>query len=741
MPPADMPMPRLLDRIRTWLGLAPNDPQRPLRLLLIGSAILPAALFAFIAWQFYQQQQVDARDRLERTLGMIQEHAVKVFETFAISERYLEEAFRHVSDDDIQANEAAFSARIRSMLQGIPQIRDLWVIDAHGHPLVSGTIYPMPRKLELADRDYFKAHLGGNEVENYVSEPVVARLAQFSFFAVTRKRLTEDGRFNGVYLVSISPDYFVDFYSRLPRAQSSVAALVRGDGTILARYPDISKSVERLSPNSPVLQALRAGATVGVVGGLSSFVQAQRVFAFKKLPNMDVMVITGIEQSQIRADWMRSISAHLLFGIPATIAMFALGMIALRRSQREASAHAQLRAETARRQITEQALQQAQKMEAVGRLTGGIAHDFNNLLTAIGGNIDLAARRLNPPDERIIRTLNAARQASQRAATLVQRLLAFSRQHPQEVRAVDINRLVQGMSELLHRTLSEGVTIETVLGSGLWKCAIDPNQLENAIINLAVNARDAMPNGGRLTIETANAFLDDAYAVRTGGDFKPGQFIMVAVSDTGTGITPEVRDKIFEPFFTTKAVGAGSGLGLSMVYGFVKQSGGHVQVYTEPGEGTSFKLYFPRLPDDTTVPAWEAPTDSLVTPAQAASQRERILLVEDDEDVRRYVAEALRDLGYRVETAPQASTALTLLETDTPFDLLFTDVVLPGGMNGRQLAERARELRPHLRVLFATGYTRNAIIHHGRLDADVNLLVKPFTPDALERKLRQIFEA
>ena len=741
MPPADMPMPRLLDRIRTWLGLAPNDPQRPLRLLLIGSAVLPAALFAFIAWQFYQQQQVDARDRLERTLGMIQEHAVKVFETFAISERYLEEVFRHVSDDDIQANEAAFSARIRSMLQGIPQIRDLWVIDAHGHPLVSGTIYPMPRNLELADRDYFKAHLGGNEVENYVSEPVVARLAQFSFFAVTRKRLTEEGRFNGVYLVSISPDYFVDFYSRLPRAQSSVAALVRGDGTILARYPDISKSVERLSPNSPVLQALRAGATEGVVEGISSFDKAQRVFAFKKLPNMDVMVITGIEQSQIRADWVRSISAHLLFGIPATIAMFALGMIALRRSQREASAHAQLRAETARRQITEQALQQAQKMEAVGRLTGGIAHDFNNLLTAIGGNIDLAARRLNPPDERIIRTLNAARQASQRAATLVQRLLAFSRQHPQEVRAVDINRLVQGMSELLHRTLSEGVTIETVLGSGLWKCAIDPNQLENAIINLAVNARDAMPNGGRLTIETANAFLDDAYAVRAGGDFKPGQFIMVAVSDTGTGITPEVRDKIFEPFFTTKAVGSGSGLGLSMVYGFVKQSGGHVQVYTEPGEGTSFKLYFPRLPDDTTVPAWEAPADSLVTAAQPVSQRERILLVEDDEDVRRYVAEALRDLGYRVETAPQASTALTLLETDTPFDLLFTDVVLPGGMNGRQLAERARELRPDLRVLFATGYTRNAIIHHGRLDADVNLLVKPFTPDALERKLRQIFEA
>ena len=733
-------MPRLLDSIRIWLGLARGDAQRPLRLLLIGSAVLPAALFAFIAWQFYQQQQVDARDRLERTLGMIHEHAVKVFETFAISERYLEEVFHHVSDDDIKANEAAFSDRIRAALQGIPQIRDLWVIDANGHPLVSGTIYPMPRELELADRDYFKAHLGRDEVETYISVPVVARLAEFSFFAATRKRLTADGRFNGVYLVSISPDYFVDFYSRLPRVQTSVAAVVRGDGVILARYPDLSKSVERLSPNSPVLRALRAGATEGVVEGTSSFDKTERVFAFKKLPNVDAMVITGIEQSQIRADWLRSLSAHLLFGIPATLAIVALGMVALRRAQREASAYGQLQAETARRQVTEQALQQAQKMEAVGRLTGGIAHDFNNLLTAIGGNIDLAARRLNPPDERISRPLNAARQASQRAATLVQRLLAFSRQHPQEVRAVDVNRLVQGMSELLHRTLSERVAIETVLGSGLWTCAVDPNQLENAIINLAVNARDAMPNGGRLTIETANAFLDEAYAVRAGGNLKPGQFVMIAVSDTGAGITADVRDKIFEPFFTTKAVGAGSGLGLSMVYGFVKQSGGHVQVYTEPGEGTSFKLYFPRLPDGTAVPAWEAPTDAPVAAAQTVKQRERILLVEDDEDVRRYAAEALRDLGYRVEAAPQAETALALLETGTPFDLLFTDVVLPG-MNGRQLADRARELRPHLRVLFATGYTRNAIIHHGRLDADVDLLVKPFTPDALERKLRQIFDA
>jgi len=733
-------MPRFLDRIRTWLGLAAGDAQRPLRLLLIGSAVLPAFLFGIVATQSYRQHQINARDRLERTLGMVHEHAAKVFETFAISERSLEEMFRNVGDADIQADETAYSARIRTLLRGVPQIRDLWVIDAKGHPLVSGTVYPMPRTLELKDRDYFKAHLGdSNNVETFISEPVTARLAEFRFFAVTRKRLTTDGRFNGIYLVSIAPDYFMDFYSRLPRAETSVAAIVRTDGVILARFPDNSQRREQLSPHSPVRQALEKGATEDMVSGISSFDRSERLFAFKKLPNIDVVVVAGVEAAQIRSDWLHTMAGYLMFGVPATLVIIALGVLALGRSQREASAYAQLRAETARRQISEQALQQAQKMEAVGRLTGGIAHDFNNLLTAISGNIDLAARRLNPPDERITRALNAARQASQRAATLVQRLLAFSRLHPQEVRAVDINRLVQSMSELLHRTLSERVTIETVLGSGLWKCAVDPNQLENAIINLAVNARDAMPNGGRLTIETANAFLDEIYAARAGSNVKPGPFVMVAVSDTGTGIAPEVRDKIFEPFFTTKPVGAGSGLGLSMVYGFAKQSGGHVQVYSEPGEGTSFKLYFPRLPDDTAVPAWEAPADATVPAAQAASQRERILLVEDDEDVRRYVAEALRDLGYRVETAPEASTALALLDTDAPLDLLLTDVVLPGGMNGRQLAERARELRPNLRVLFATGYTRNAIIHQGRLDADVDLLVKPFTPDALERKLRQIF--
>jgi two-component system NtrC family sensor kinase len=290
-------------------------------------------------------------------------------------------------------------------------------------------------------------------------------------------------------------------------------------------------------------------------------------------------------------------------------------------------------------------------------------------------------------------------------------LLAFSRQHPLEVKAVDVNRLVQGMSDLLSQTLGETVQVETVLAGGIWKTAVDANQLENAILNLAVNSRDAMPGGGRLTIETANATLDQAYATEAGGDFPAGQYVLVAVSDTGSG----------------------------MVYGFVKQSGGHFRIYSEPGEGTTVKLYFPRLADANALPDWQAEPER-GDDAPCSSGRETVLLVEDDEQVNRFACEALGDRGYQVLSAGDGDTALRLLDAAPSVDLLFTDVVLPGGMNGRQLADEVLRRRPGVRVLFATGYTRNAIVHHGRLDPDVELLSKPFTADALARKVRQILD-
>ena len=392
------------------------------------------------------------------------------------------------------------------------------------------------------------------------------------------------------------------------------------------------------------------------------------------------------------------------------------------------------------RERVEEVLRQAQKMEAIGQLTGGVAHDFNNLLQIILGALERLRRRHKPGDASdaaisdFQRMTDAALQAGQRAAQLTQRMLAFSRRQPLAAKPIDVNRLVGGMSDMLGRTLGETVQLQTVLAGGLWRSFTDENQLENALLNLAVNARDAMPNGGKLTIETANTYLDDAYVTQEADDVSPGQYVMIAVSDTGTGMARDVMNKVFEPFFTTKEVGLGTGLGLSQVYGFVKQSGGHVKIYSEPGEGTTIKLYLPRLlaADDSAARVPEARG----TPT--SSGNETILVVEDQEDVRNWAVDTLIELGYRVLQAADGPTALAALAGDPSIALLFTDVGLPGGMNGRQLADTARQRHPKLRVLFTTGYARNAIVHHGRLDPGVELLGKPYSATDLAVKLREL---
>jgi signal transduction histidine kinase len=394
----------------------------------------------------------------------------------------------------------------------------------------------------------------------------------------------------------------------------------------------------------------------------------------------------------------------------------------------------QLVEETERRQQSESALRQSQKMEAVGQLTGGVAHDFNNLLTIIIGSIE-AILRARPDDQPRVRRLSeTALQGAQRAAALTARLLAFSRRQPLAPVPVDLNALVRDMTDLLHRTLGEQIELEGVLTPRLWRVEVDPNQLENAILNLAVNARDAMPAGSKLTIETSNTSLDEGY-VEHQPDVSVGQYVQLAVSDNGSGMSRETASRAFEPFFTTKEVGKGTGLGLSQVYGFVKQSGGHIAVYSEPGYGTTIKMYFPRyLGADTA-------TESPATPVPAGGTSDRtVLVVEDNADVRAYSAGVLRELGYDVLEAADAEQALSLLGTARRVDLLFTDVVLPG-KDGRALARAAVERHPDLKVLFTTGYSRNAIVHQGRLDPGVNLIVKPFTFEQLASRIREVLNS
>ena len=386
-------------------------------------------------------------------------------------------------------------------------------------------------------------------------------------------------------------------------------------------------------------------------------------------------------------------------------------------------------AEIAERRQAEAQLAQSQKMETIGKLTGGVAHDFNNLLQVVSGNLQLLSKDVAGNERAETRIANAMAGVS-RGSKLASQLLAFGRRQALEPKVVNISRFVKGMDDMIRRAIGEAIEVETVVGGGLWNSFIDPNQIENALLNLAINARDAMEGSGKLTIELSNAHLDDTYA-RAHDEVTPGQYVMMAVTDTGSGMPRDIIDKVFEPFFSTKAEGKGSGLGLSMVYGFVKQSGGHVKIYSELGHGTTIKLYLPRAMQVEDV-------EVVIDNGPIVGGTETVLVVEDDAEVRDTVIALLTDLGYRTLKAVDASSALPILDSGIPIDLLFTDVVMPGTLKSPELARMANERLPDIAVLFTSGYTENSIVHGGRLDAGVDLLSKPYTREALARKVRHV---
>lgn len=393
------------------------------------------------------------------------------------------------------------------------------------------------------------------------------------------------------------------------------------------------------------------------------------------------------------------------------------------------SLEARVEAEIAERRQTERALQQAQKMESIGQLTGGVAHDFNNLLQVVAGNLQLLAKDIAGNENAERRVTNALAGVS-RGAKLASQLLAFGRRQALEPRVINIGRFIAGMDDLLRRSLGEAVEVEVIASGGLWNTYADPTQVENALLNLAINARDAMEGSGKLTIEVGNAFLDQDYA-RTHAEVAAGQYVLLAVTDTGFGMAPDILEKVFEPFFSTKPEGKGTGLGLSMVYGFVKQSGGHVKIYSEVGQGTTVKVYLPRSVADED-------REVIVQGGPVVGGTETVLVVEDDEEVRNTVIETLTDLGYRVLSAKDAQAGLNVVESGIPIDVIFTDVVMPGPLKSREMARRAKERLPNLAVLFTSGYTENSIVHGGILDVGVELLSKPYTREALARRIRHV---
>jgi len=502
--------------------------------------------------------------------------------------------------------------------------------------------------------------------------------------------------------------------------------MIREDGLILTRFPALPSGNARLDQNSGFGRTIAANPQGGLYTVASQVDHIERRFGVRKLPDYPLFVTAGIGISEMNWEWLTGMGAHLIFGIPATLFLFGALSDVLRRTRR-------LYTEQDRREAAEEAMRQAQKMEAVGQLTGGVAHDFNNLLMIIIGNLEMIQRLFEKgaiaDPAKLVRCVGNAMHGARRAATLTQQLLAFSRRQVLNPRSLDVDRLVKNLSDFLARSLGETISMEVVGSAGLWKVAADHAQMEAAIVNLAVNARDAMPNGGKLTIETSNAYLDEVYC-RHYEDVRPGQYVLTSVTDSGVGMPQHIIDRAFEPFFTTKSPGSGTGLGLSQVYGFVKQSGGHLKLYSELGHGTTVKIYLPRMLGDS------VGEEKVEGPLVKAGSGERLLVVEDDSEVRAYVVETLSDLKYQVHEAADGERALQDFAGQS-FDLLLTDVVLPG-MNGRQLAEQLKSRQANLKVLFMTGYSRNAIVHQGRLDPGVHMVQKPITANELAVKISEI---
>jgi len=690
--------------------------------MLLATIGLPIVIFSYGCWITYKNAYTHADEQLSARLNIVSEHAFKIFQSVDLTFASVQALISGMSDEQIKANEKDLHDKLKSLENALVAVDGILIVDKTGKTLISSAIYPVPESVGVADRDYFLAQKD-RDAGTYVGAILAPRVRKGAFFGISRRRPLNNGAFDGIIMVSVTPKVFTDFYRQLAMQDGVSLSLAKADGAILARYPAPPSGTTRFEPGNGFMQSVTKRPGGGIVTSNQSVDGVQRRIGYRALGYADLYVSDGLTTEAILTEWTQAITPHLYFGIPATLVLFMLVLMTMSRTR-------EFYAEGERREQAEQALRQAQKMEAVGQLTGGVAHDFNNLLTIIIGNIGIAKRGV--VEARAERALNNALAGAERAAQLTQRLLAFSRQQPLNPTTVDANRLIVSMSDLLTRSLGENIELETIGSAGLWKVEADVSELEASLLNLALNARDAMPDGGKLTIETSNAYLDDEYCAHNEG-LKPGQFVLIAVSDSGVGMSAQTLERAFEPFFTTKETGKGTGLGLSQVYGFIKQSGGHIKIYSEPGQGTTIKLYLPRHEGE------EAPTEPDVDNVKQG-RGETILIVEDDDGVRQYASEVLRDLNYQVIEAKDSAAALRLLDAEKPFDLLLTDVVLPG-KNGRELADEVKRRRPDAKIIFMTGYSRNAIVHQGRLDRGAELISKPLTEGVVARKIRQVLDA
>jgi signal transduction histidine kinase/CheY-like chemotaxis protein len=701
---------------------------RLLRVLLVGVVALPVTLYATACWLNYVAAFHDARLRVVNATDAIDQHAQRVLETAELILGQVSER-----TDGMDWAQIAQSAPLHRLLVDLgtrPRIAAIGLIGPDGTVVASSRAGPAGQA-RLNQRSWLAVERPGAgpllissvAASDFTGKPefIVARYAA---------NAPHSGLADLVF-VSLEFDNFVDYSQSIIDSGDYLFDMARSDGAVLVRFPGENLVGRVLSPQSQFRQNIAKDPEHGEYETASELDGTRRLFAYRKVPDYPVYVSVGLARSAVIGGWLRLMGSHLIFGIPAMLALVTLSYFALRRSEEADRATAAVHAEIERRKAAEDTLRHAQRMEAIGQMTGGVAHDFNNLLTAVTGNLDMILRSAKD-DSRVKRLAEAALRATSRGERLTHQLLMFSRREVLRPETLNLNRLLMEFEPLMRRALGETVEVQLNLDPGLDPSRVDQVQFEAAVLNLVVNARDALSDGGAIVVETRNIVLDEAYAAEN-PEVTPGPYVMAAVSDSGAGIARSDLPHVFEPFFTTKDVGKGSGLGLSQVYGFAKESGGHVKIYSEVGVGTTVKLYLPR----STERATETPRRGVV-PLRTATGGETVLVVEDDEAVLSMAIESLEDLGYRVLVAHNGPDALEIVKSLENIDILFSDIVMPGGINGAELAAEARRLRPAIKVLLTSGYTGTALTREHGLPANLPVLGKPYRRDELAAQLRVI---
>jgi two-component system, NtrC family, sensor kinase len=694
-----------------------------LRLLLISAYVLPICLYGLASFLTYRAFTADAWDRIERTANAAAEHASKVFATDELVLDRIAERVAPMSWDQI-ANSPDVHIFLIEMKRSLPQAQAIGIIAPDRRILNTNYAFPAPL-LYQGNRQMLAVHRNGT-ADLYISEVTHGPRTGALLFGVSRHKPNADpSAGTGDINIATSPQEFAKYYETLADEPGIHISLFRADGAVLSRNPAFREPLQ-YPADSDIMRAIKSNDAFGFVSGVSSIDDRDRLLFYKAVADYPVYVSASYDKNAIIKHWLLTMGSPLIYGIPVTLALIFVTQSAIRHTEREQRALAQAQDEAKKRAAAEEQLREAQRLEAVGQLTGGIAHDFNNILTVIVGNLDLLARQMaTDPGKRLIATMQ---RAASRGARLTQSLLAFARRQALRPEIINPNRLINEIGELLRRAVDEAVEIDFVLSPTLDPCRIDPVQFESALLNLIVNARDAVAQkAGKIVIETKNVAFDAQHRPPQ-AEIASGRYIAISVADNGEGMPPEVLSRVFEPFFTTKEVGRGSGLGLSQVYGFVKQSGGYIDIESERGVGTRVHLYLPRASGTAEI------TDALAHDEPVAEDQRgaTILVVEDEADVREVVAAELTNFGYRVLTAGDGPEALEIIDGEYDIDLLFSDVVMPRGMNGEELAREARRRRPGLKVLLTSGYPPAELRERQSL-GEFRVLQKPYRVEDLLR--------